>query len=257
MVLTKDKITSPYSSNFSSKLENKNEVLEKKGKGKKKEKEKGKEEDKSSKIFIYGNKFWTNTKLPSKSADCLLLIEKYYTAEKIDEIIYPLLNKKFDISARTLEFTCVNYAKNKNVMYPWIINDEKIIIHLGNLYDRWLDHWNRPNFDFFKRYTRVYFKHKGEILKSTVGQLHFLYWADIHGVICYIKNNLQEITKEMREVHRENRKEKRAYKLSGQKRKRKRLVNTPNGSCFIYNVDNFVLKFNDDSEEINDSEEEK
>ena len=128
-------------------------------------------------------KFWCNETLNKKSVDCLRMIEPYYTEEKSKEILYPVIKKRFDISCRTLEYTCVNYAKKNNVVFFWMVDGEKILVNLADEYNRWLDQWNRPNFDFFRRYTRIYFKYQGEILYTTVGQAHILYWADRYGII--------------------------------------------------------------------------
>ncbi len=189
-------------------------------------------------------RFWSKINLPKKSIDCLRQIEAYYTEEKIGEILYAMVKNRFDISRRTLEYTCVNYAKKENIIYPWFLEGEEVVVHVADQYDRWLDQWNRRNFDFFRRYTRIFFEYRGEILQTTVGQAHIMFWADKYGVIDYVRRNLDKICSDMSETHGKNRRDKQKYKLAGQKRKRQKLVSNPKGQCFIYEM-KVRLNFND------------
>ncbi len=182
--------------------------------------------------------------LPKKSIVCLTFLASFYTEKKLETLLYAMATNTFDISRRALEYACVNYTKKENVTYPYIVNGQETIVHVSDQYDRWLEQWNRRNFDFFRRYARIFFCLKDELHETTVGQAHIMYWADQYGVIEYVRANLHSIILDMSETHGRNRRDKLRYRNAGIKRKRQRLVRTPQGQCFIYEM-NVRLQFND------------
>lgn len=203
-----------------------------------------KPESKNHECMCKIGQFWFDDwTMPIKSVNCLRTMESYYTEDNIKNILYPIVKKKFNVSCRTLEYACVNYAKRHNVVYMHEIDGEETLVYLSDEYNRWLDQWNRPNFDFFRRYAKIYFQVEDEILETTVGQAHIFYWAEKYGVIKYVLENLDDICRNMSMTHGQNRKIKQRTKLAGKQRKRHKLVTTPKSQCFIYEV-NVHLSFN-------------
>lgn len=201
-------------------------------------------ENKTKKVEISVGKFWSYEPLSEKSIECLKNIESFYNQDKLRNLLAPVVNKKFDISCRTLEYCCVNLAKQKNIAYKVKIDNEIIVVNLTEEYNRWLNQWNRPNFDFFRRYTRIYTMFDGQTLETTVGQAHLFYWADKYGVLDYIRSNQQWICARMSETHKNNRKDKQKHKSEGITRKRKKLVNSADIPCSLYDMD-VCISFNE------------
>jgi len=145
--------------------------------------------------------------------------------------------KEFDISCRTLEYACVNYARKHNVAYSWVVDGEKMLINIADEYRRWLDQWNRPNFDFFRRYARIYFESAGQIYETTVGQIHMFYWADKYGIIEYVRIHMKEISTCMSNTHGNNRIKKQMLRKTGMARRRQKMITgEPMSHCFIYEL---------------------
>ena len=191
-------------------------------------------------------RFWCMDHLPRSSIACLERVKNFYTDEIIRKYLHPMSTKKFHISCRLMEYACVNYAKKFKIAYRWEVEEEETDIYVSNEYERWLSQYNRRNFDFFRRYTRIYFEYEGKKYDTTVGQVFIIYWAISHGVMDYIEKNLSAIKKDMSHTHGQNRLDKQKYKLAGKKRKRQKLVEVPKGQCFIYKVP-VRVSFNDDS----------
>lgn len=191
--------------------------------------------------------FMYSANLPKKSLYCLRMIESYYTKEKIETLLYPIASKTFGVSCRTLEYACVNYAKKRNVGYCHEVNGSGVLVNLATEYDRWLNQWNRQNFDFFRRYARIRFLHDGQYHTTTVGQAHIIYWADKYGVIDYVRKNKMDIVSDMSKTHCKkrmtNRQQQQRQKDGSIKRKRQRLVSPPKTHCSVYETDlNICIK---------------
>jgi hypothetical protein len=189
-------------------------------------------------------KFWSTERMPKKSQKRLEEISDFYTDDIIEEMLYPLAVQQLDVSSRALEHFCVNYSKKFNVAYQWNIDGEIILVNVFQQYKNWLAHYKRINFDFFRRYTRVYFEHKDLVLETTVGQMNLMYWAYKFGVLDYARRNLDLISEDMSETHGNNRKDILQYKLAGKRRKRQKLARDPTSICVIYEVP-VCVKFND------------
>lgn len=197
-------------------------------------------------VYTQIGQFWCKRALNKRSVECLKSIKAHYDShpEKIGELLAPIAKNCYSISSRTFEYACVNYAQKKNVFYSWRINGEDVVVHVADMYTRWLTQWNRRNFDFFRRYDRVFFNYDGQIHETSVGQVHIMYWADTYGVVDFVKRHLSDITSDMSLTHSRNRRDKQKYKIAGIKRKRRKLVVHSKNKCSIYAM-NVVINFNE------------
>ena len=161
-------------------------------------------------------------------------IAPFFTPEKIREILLPVATASFDVSLRLLDYCCTNYAKKTRV----VIWEKQCALHLFSLYKDWLRHYRRRAFDPFRRRERIYFHHPdGEegAFETTVAQLNFLRWADMYGVITYVRRNMQAIERDMMRTLVESKKRRHGGPIN-LKRKRTELSKAPQSKCLVYRL---------------------
>lgn len=168
----------------------------------------------------------------------LVMLHKWFTEERIETILMPLIEEKFTVSLRLLEWLVTNYSKKHNIV---IWNKRKrTVFNINADYKNMLDHWNRDLFDPFRRHPRdcpqtVFFDYQGTLQQTTVGQLNFLYWASVNGIIRYALKYKGVIEQDMKEANQRSKKRKK----TGQKRVQ--LSERPASVCRVYRVDTDVL----------------
>lgn len=116
-----------------------------------------------------------------------------------------IIDGKFPLSLRMIDWLVTIYAKNNNMVYWICVEDEKIYYNLpedkdSNLYKKinlYLDYrsqlksFKKINFDSFRRHDRITFmiNNKGISIETTIGQLNFFKWAFNNRVINYALEN--------------------------------------------------------------------
>src|SRR5436190_16490400 len=110
----------------------------------------------------------------------------------------PLIRQNDHLSLRALDWLVTNFAKKNNI----VLADEKSLVPPLNVYADYrsmLSFWKRKNFDPFRRHQRIYFiwrpddKQEPIVEETTLGQLNFLHWAEINGIIRYARQHCTEI----------------------------------------------------------------
>lgn len=97
-------------------------------------------------------------------------------------------------SSRLIEFVCVHYARNHRTRYQVNIGDSKVVFRLHDSYNEWLDYWKKRNFDIYTRkYTMKYKFTDGNMYKTNVAQLNFVYWMMLHNVDDFIERSIDDI----------------------------------------------------------------
>lgn len=122
---------------------------------------------------------------------------RFYTPDIIDEVLRPALSHGTDCknpSLRVLDWLTVNYAK-KNKLATHMTNGELFNVYQG--YRVALQHYRRRLFDPFRRRLRLTVEHPDGDLVSTPGQLQFLAWAYVHGVLQYARDHAELIEADM------------------------------------------------------------
>ena len=173
-------------------------------------------------------------------------IATYFDADAVRRLLLPVATATFDISLRLLDYCCTNYAKKTRV----VICQKGVTLHLFSLYKDWLRHYRRRAFDPFRRRERICFEHpdkEGAWLDTTVAQLNFLRWAEIYGVLGYVRQNLSVIELDMMRTLSASKKrrledqEQTASASQPQKRRRVELSRAPSGKCTVYILPRSVL----------------
>ena len=121
-------------------------------------------------------------------------IEIYFDNEYNKNILIRILNNEFNISLRVIDWFVTNYCKKNNIY--WIENNSRFVVYLS--YKLQLKAYSKKYFDPFCRRDRIYFYYKNnDYIETTVGQLNFFKWIIEHNIINYIKNNYEDIEKDM------------------------------------------------------------
>lgn len=213
-------------------------------------------------------RFWCETPLKPASRKLLKQLDSFYTDKMLEELIVqrslrsvggdekPVKRDEvksetsWSISLRCLEWLVTNYSKKHQIVLYHTEKKQRV-----NIYSEYLDQLNlykRMRFDPFCRSQRIYFNwtlNDSEFpLPTTVGQLNFMKWAYITGVLEYAQINEAVIQKDMEDVLAVVQEEKRAFKNSGQKRKRKELSHAPDTYCNVYTID--TVLFGDNGGEV-------
>lgn len=196
--------------------------------------------------------------LPVRHRQRLKEIAGFYTEQRLNEDVVPLITQKSKTSLRAYDWVVTNYAKDLGTTYKRQQGDDhtEMVYNLYNEYKQWLRCWRRKLFDPFRRRTRIwFFDQSGERQETTVAQLNFLYWAFTHGVVDYTRKNISRIERHMhKRIHlTDDTEDGEDEKGSKKKRKRRELSKAPNFSCQVYTVDQKFV-FNSD-EEGGDEEE--
>jgi hypothetical protein len=178
-------------------------------------------------------KFWASKKIHKSKSDRLRALLPFFTQERIEKMVVPIISVTSKISLRALDWLVINYSKKHKVV---LVNPQSHIINVYDDYRAWLHHWKRPLFDAFRRGPRIYFDFHGFMYSTTVAQLNFLYWADRVGVLEYANQHIDELEADMNQRIAECRKEKAEIQRAGGKRKRSELSQAPRVKCLVYKI---------------------
>ena len=188
-------------------------------------------------------RFWSITPLHEKPLRRLRQIDDWFTDARIAQLVMPLTRQDDRLSLRALDWLVTNFSKKKNI----VLTNETLQgppINIHDAYRSMLAFWRRKNFDPFRRHQRIYFywqdpahPEAGPALEeTTVGQLNFLHWAEIKGVIRYARQHVDQIETDMATCMSAVKTLKKQDKVLGVKRKRRELSQAPKRSCNIYKV---------------------
>jgi hypothetical protein len=126
----------------------------------------------------------------------------FITEEFLESKLIPLNDESSDVPRlRMYNWAVTNYAKGKAITTQ--ITDKQ-----GNLrfidpsisYDAALKRLHRNLFDPYRRGTLLFFKVKGQVYHTTVGQLLFIKWCEDNGVDTFVEVHQDDIRKHLNET---------------------------------------------------------
>ena len=121
-------------------------------------------------------------------------INLFFINENNKKILVNILNNEYNISLRVIDWFVTNYCKKYNIF--WVQNNSRFVVYLN--YKLQLKAYSKKYFDPFCRRDRIYFTYQDNTyLETTVGQLNFFKWIIENNIINYIKNNYEDIEKDM------------------------------------------------------------
>ena len=139
-------------------------------------------------------------------------INLFFTNENNKNILVKILNNEYNISLRVIDWFVTNYCKKYNIY--WVQENSRFVVYLN--YKLQLKAYSKKYFDPFCRRDRIYFAYQNSTyLETTVGQLNFFKWIIENNIINYIKNNYEDIEKDMQDsIKYDNDKNKKRRQLS-------------------------------------------
>lgn len=201
-------------------------------------------------------RFWFSNTLPRSRWEQLNVIEDFYTDDRIENQLLPLIHKSNGrgpqdhlavaagkrVSLRVLDWLVTNFSKKNRIIYTLHLeNGTTVPFNLYLQYKASLNRYKRHVFDPFRRHKRVYFVFKQHMYSTTVGQLNFMHWAFKHNIITYAQSRMAEIEADMTQCIKENQKDKEHFKKRGKKRCRKPLCKIVPRKCFVYSIEENVV----------------
>tara|TARA_B110000046_G_C12969357_1_gene388245 strand:+ start:147 stop:764 length:618 start_codon:yes stop_codon:yes gene_type:complete len=165
-------------------------------------------------------------------------LDAFLDESTIRHLLLPLLQRTSVVSLRTLDWLVTNFAKKHNVVCQTQTNE---LFNVHNAYKVALSVYRRQNFDPFRRSQRIAFQIDAVTHETTIGQCHFLHWANVNGVLAYARSHLADIEADMNDVAARQRAIKRELKRNGARSgKRKPLSTGTAFKCHVYNVTHTV-----------------
>lgn len=182
---------------------------------------------------------YIEAKISARQIERLKEIAPYFTPDVLVDLLIPIATQTFEVSLRVLDFCCTNYAKKTRVVAELQTENGHEPVHLFSMYKDWLRHYRRKTFDPFRRRERIWFedpRNPGVVLETTVAQLNFLRWANIYGIIQYVKANLENIENDMMKTLCGSKKRRAEDEARGNKKRRTELSRPPACKCIVYEI---------------------
>lgn len=123
-------------------------------------------------------------------------INIFFNEENNKKILVNILNNEYNISLRVIDWFVTNYCKKNNIY--WVQDNSRFVVYLN--YKLQLKAYSKKYFDPFCRRDRIYFYYQNNTyLETTVGQLNFFKWIIENNIVNYIKNNYENIERDMQD----------------------------------------------------------
>jgi len=129
-----------------------------------------------------------------------ILLEKllnfYYKDNNLQEML-SIINGTSSISLRIVDWFSTNYSKKNFTIYK-TKNNERFKVYED--YKLKLKAYSKKRFDPFCRWDRIKVpitENSDYCFETTIGQLNFFKWALENNIIQYIKNNYEDIERDM------------------------------------------------------------
>ncbi len=132
----------------------------------------------------------------------------FYTLENTNTFI-DIIENKYNISLRLIDWFVTIYCKNKHVQYP--LNNN--IFNVYESYKLMGKSYKKRKFDPFCRGDRIFINHNNHEFETTIGQLNFFKWAISNNIVNYISENKELLNNEMTEYIKEKNAKKNIKKL--------------------------------------------
>ncbi len=142
---------------------------------------------------------------------------QFYKKNDNLETMLNIINGESPISLRIVDWFVTNYAKQKFTVYNL---SEGARFKVYTDYKLKLKAYSKRRFDPFCRWDRITIPYKEDkLIQTTIGQLNFFKWALENEIITYIKDNYNEIERDM---NNRNSTSKKRITLTNSKTRKKR-----------------------------------
>ena len=184
--------------------------------------------DKRSFRFVVSD----GTVLRGKELILLRKLQTQSTEEMIHTVLIPLIMKRAPVSLRALDWSVVNYSKEKHIICSGPAPGQKTSIHAA--YQDSLRFWKRRLFDPFRRRFPVTLVVGDESYQTTLGQANFAHFVHSTGVINYVVANIADIERNMNAAVARQRRERQKALAVGAHRIRQSLTQSDGAPMILY-----------------------
>jgi hypothetical protein len=136
------------------------------------------------------------------------IVNFYNQCSKNDMVkVIDIINGTSLISLRILDWFATKYSNKNKILI--MIKDDVLDVHIS--YKAQLKSYKKKYFDPFKRHDKFEYHFKGTdtTIQTTIGQLNFFRWAMENGIVKYIEDNYEKLSKEMNLSNKDDKKRKR------------------------------------------------
>ena len=182
--------------------------------------------------------FGIHPSITQRQKNILVRLLPFYTEDHITSILIPVVSQSSQISLRSLDWLVTNFAKKHNIVCH---AKNGSLFNIYHSYKISLTHFRRRNFDPFRRRQRINIRMSDDtLIETTVGQVNFLHWAHINGVLEYAMNHSDAIEQDMNSAANLQKIEKRKCSSGISSTRRRELSKAPKSKCSVYQVDTQV-----------------
>ena len=189
--------------------------------------------------------FEVNSSINQRQRSILNRLTPFYTEKNVTDIILPMISQSSEISLRSLDWLVTNYAKKHNIVCH---AHNGTLFNIYHSYKLSLTHFRRRNFDPFRRRQRInIILSTQDSIETTVGQVNFLHWAYVNGVLEYAIAHSEAIEQDMNAAASIQKLEKKRQLATGICKRRRELSKAPKSKCSVYQIDSHI-SFNSTSD---------
>lgn len=189
--------------------------------------------------------FEVNASINQRQRSILNRLTSFYTEDTVKEILIPMISQSSEISLRSLDWLVTNFAKKHNIVCH---TKNGSIFNIYHSYKLSLTHFRRRNFDPFRRRQRINIRLSAQdYIETTVGQVNFMHWAYVNGVLEYAIANSDAIDQDMNTATSIQKLEKKRQLATGICKRRRELSKAPRSKCSVYQIDTHI-SFNSTSD---------
>ena len=161
-------------------------------------------------------------------------LRAFFDVERTRSILLPLLRQDGPVSLRALDWLVCNHAKKHNIV---VRAQDGSWCNVHAAYRRTLSVYKRTQFDPFRRRDRHTFELDGQTWETTLGQVHFLHFCHVHGILRWAREHAAEIEASMNSFSQAHKARLRELRRLGVKHKRKPLSQPHGVACHVYRND--------------------
>lgn len=178
--------------------------------------------------------FYGDVLLETRKFTSLLRMSYFWTEERLEKFLIPIITRKTRVTPCLLDFFCVNFTKNPEI----IIRHKNELLNVHRRYEEILKSHHRGGFDPHRRIDprkpdKVWFFTSGSATphSTTVAQLYFLHWVWTSGILAYVEKNFDDIKRDHIKVQQDSKRKRDSGDTFDRKRKREEIRLRPDVPC--------------------------
>ena len=234
----------------------------------KKERKADRNPPKGEKIIWKIGRFYGGERLEDKKYYLLMKLQRFWNDERTQKILIPMVTRQTLVTPCLLDYLCVNFSKNPEILYEWKIKGMTQYVNIFKKYNEALKTWHRGCFDPHRRVDpkkpdRIWFdlKINDQVFthSTTVAQLNFFHWCWTYGILHYAEKNHFAIKQDHMKAQQSRKKRRlengvQIDENGKKKQKREEIKPASKLACQTYVSETFINAFEDIDDYIDEDE---